>query len=95
LIVVRSLSTQQAAGNALTDHVQSKGNKECITMLKKEKEPTIETDRRGENSKERPFHTKLCTLLGIEYPIIQGALGAESAALNWWRPYPMQAGWAF
>jgi enoyl-[acyl-carrier protein] reductase II len=44
-------------------------------MLKKEKEPTIETDRRGENSKGRPFHTKLCTLLGIEYPIIQGALG--------------------
>jgi len=42
-------------------------------MLKKEQ--TNKQDKRGETSKERPFHTKLCTLLGIEYPIIQGALG--------------------
>ncbi len=26
-------------------------------------------------SKKRPFYTKLCRLLGIDYPIIQGALG--------------------
>jgi enoyl-[acyl-carrier protein] reductase II len=29
----------------------------------------------GQESKKRPFYTKLCRLLGIEYPIIQGALG--------------------
>jgi len=28
-----------------------------------------------EPAKKRPFQTRLCTLLGIEYPIIQGALG--------------------
>jgi enoyl-[acyl-carrier protein] reductase II len=44
-------------------------------MLKKEKERTTEPDRHGEKIKKRPFHTKLCTLLDIEYPIIQGALG--------------------
>jgi len=43
-------------------------------MLKKEEERNIE-DSRGEKVNKRPFQTKLCTLLGIEYPIIQGALG--------------------
>lgn len=44
-------------------------------MIKKEKEQAIEPDRRGEKPKKRPFQTELCTLLGIDYPIIQGALG--------------------
>jgi len=32
-------------------------------------------DKYGEDSKKRPFYTQICSLLGIEYPIIQGALG--------------------
>ncbi len=44
-------------------------------MLEKEEGLTIKRYVNGQESKKRPFYTKLCRLLGIEYPIIQGALG--------------------
>jgi len=44
-------------------------------MREQEKEPAAIQDTYGEDSKKRPFRTQLCSLLGIEYPIIQGALG--------------------
>lgn len=44
-------------------------------MLQKKEERQIVWESNGRNPKERPFQTKLCTLLNIEYPIIQGALG--------------------
>ncbi|MBN1663168.1 MAG: nitronate monooxygenase [Deltaproteobacteria bacterium] len=44
-------------------------------MIKKEKEQPPEPDRQGNKAPNRLFHTRLCELLGIEYPIIQGALG--------------------
>jgi len=38
-------------------------------------EETTASDKYNQDSNKRPFHTKLCDLLGIEHPIIQGALG--------------------
>jgi len=44
-------------------------------MRKKEEEPTAIPDKYSEDLKKDPFYTQLCSLLGIRYPIIQGALG--------------------
>jgi enoyl-[acyl-carrier protein] reductase II len=44
-------------------------------MLDKKEAVSIMLNDTQEDSKKRPFYTKLCTLLGIRYPIIQGALG--------------------
>lgn len=44
-------------------------------MLQKEHDRIIVQDHGTKNSKKRPFQTTLCDLLGIHYPIIQGALG--------------------
>ncbi|MBN1383016.1 MAG: nitronate monooxygenase [Deltaproteobacteria bacterium] len=44
-------------------------------MPKKEKGTIKVSNINDEKSHKHPFHTKLCDLLNIEYPIIQGALG--------------------
>ena len=44
-------------------------------MSGKKEGPSIRPSDPEDDSKKRPFYTKLCTLLGIKYPIIQGALG--------------------
>ena len=51
-----------------------------ISMPKKDDRPTNEAVLEGRGSKKRPFYTKLCRLLDIEYPIIQGALGGIGGA---------------
>ena len=38
-------------------------------------DPLAKENRTQENPTKRPFYTKICRLLGIRYPIIQGALG--------------------
>jgi len=44
-------------------------------MPDKKEGPPIKPDDAQKDSKKRSFYTKICPLLGIKYPIIQGALG--------------------